>query len=92
MSDINIVKEWFRYSHNDLISARHLFEDLHPKQTEIASYLSQQCAEKALKGFLIYTALGMEILSSGRYKNIGEQLKVLRNKGSRFFLMFSVGS
>jgi HEPN domain-containing protein len=54
MSDINIVKEWFRYSHNDLISARHLFEDLHPKQTEIASYLSQQCAEKALKGFLIY--------------------------------------
>jgi HEPN domain-containing protein len=54
MNDINIVKEWFRYSHNDLISARHLFEDLYPKQVEIASYLSQQCAEKALKGFLVY--------------------------------------
>ena len=54
MSGIDVVKGWFRYSRNDLISARHLFEDLYPKQTEIASYLSQQCAEKALKGFLIY--------------------------------------
>jgi HEPN domain-containing protein len=54
MSDINVVKAWVRYAHNDLISTRHLFEDLHPKQIEIASYLSQQCAEKALKGFLIY--------------------------------------
>jgi HEPN domain-containing protein len=54
MSDSNLVKEWFRYAHNDLISARHLFEDVYPRQTEVASYLSQQCAEKALKGFLIY--------------------------------------
>jgi HEPN domain-containing protein len=27
---------------------------MHPKQTEIACYLSQQCAETALKGFLFY--------------------------------------
>jgi HEPN domain-containing protein len=54
MSGIDVVKEWFRYALNDLISARHLFEDLYPKQIEIASYLSQQCAEKALKGFLVY--------------------------------------
>jgi HEPN domain-containing protein len=54
MSGIDVVKEWFRYALNDLISARHLFEDLYPKQAEIASYLSQQCAEKALKGFLVY--------------------------------------
>jgi hypothetical protein len=44
------------------------------------------------KGIRFYTALGMEISSSGRCKNTGEQLKVLRNKGSRFFLMFSVRS
>jgi hypothetical protein len=37
-----------------------------------------------------YTALGMETLLGGRCKNIGEQLKVLRNKESSFFLMFSV--
>ncbi len=54
MSDIKLVHEWLKYSQNDLISAKHLYEDLHPKQTEIACYLSQQCAEKALKGYLLY--------------------------------------
>jgi HEPN domain-containing protein len=50
MSDSKLVQEWFKYSENDIISARPLYHDLHPKQTEIACYLSQQCAEKALKG------------------------------------------
>ena len=54
MSDLSLVQEWFRYSQNDLISARHLFENVYPKQIEIACYLSQQCAEKSLKGFLIF--------------------------------------
>ena len=50
---LELTKEWFKFAHNDLISARHLFEDLYPKQTHIAAYLSQQCAEKALKAFLV---------------------------------------
>jgi HEPN domain-containing protein len=54
MSDSKLVQEWFQYSQNDLVSAHHLFNDLHPKQSEIACYLSQQCAEKALKGFLFF--------------------------------------
>ena len=54
MSDIRLVHEWLKYSQNDLISARHLYEDLFPKQSEIACYLSQQCAEKALKGYLFF--------------------------------------
>ena len=54
MSDISLVQEWLEHSHNDLISAKHLFNNLYPKQIEIASYLSQQCAETALKGFLVY--------------------------------------
>jgi len=54
MSDSKLVQEWYKYSQNDLISAKHLFDDLYPKQTEIACYLSQQCAEKALKGYLIF--------------------------------------
>ena len=54
MSDRELVQEWFRYSQNDLVSARHLFENLYPKQTEIACYLSQQCSEKALKGYLLF--------------------------------------
>ena len=31
-----------------------MFIDLNPKQSEVACYLSQQCAEKALKGYLLY--------------------------------------
>ncbi|MDR0301861.1 MAG: HEPN domain-containing protein [Treponema sp.] len=54
MSDIKLVHEWLKYSQNDLISAKHLYDDLHPKQTEVACYLSQQCAEKALKGYILY--------------------------------------
>jgi len=54
MSDTKLVREWLKYSQNDLISARHLYNNLNPKQTEIACYLSQQCAEKALKGFILF--------------------------------------
>jgi len=54
MSDINLVQEWLKYSQNDLISARHLYEDLYPKQIEVACYLSQQSAEKALKGYMLF--------------------------------------
>jgi len=54
MSDIKLVYEWIKYSQNDLISAKHLYQDLYPKQIEIACYLSQQCAEKALKGYILY--------------------------------------
>jgi HEPN domain-containing protein len=53
MSDKEFVLEWIQYASNDLISTRHLFEDLYPKQTNIATYLSHQCAEKALKAFLV---------------------------------------
>ena len=54
MSDSKLVQEWFKYLQNDLVSAQHLFNDLNPKQLEIACYLSQQCAEKALKGYLFF--------------------------------------
>ena len=50
----DLSNEWFRYANNDLIVARHCFENLIPKQTEIASYHCQQCAEKALKAFLVF--------------------------------------
>jgi HEPN domain-containing protein len=53
MTVFDMTKEWLQYADNDLISARHLFEDLYPRQTQIAAYLTQQCAEKSLKAFLI---------------------------------------
>jgi len=49
-----LLKDWIRHSENDLISAKHLFNNVHPKQTEISSFLSQQCAEKALKAYIVF--------------------------------------
>jgi HEPN domain-containing protein len=57
MNDNDIVKEWFRYAENDLIVAERCIEDFYPRQTEIAAFLSQQCAEKALKAYLIYNEI-----------------------------------
>ena len=54
MNEFEIAEEWFRYANNDLIVAKHCFEDLQPKQTEISSYHCQQSAEKALKGYLLF--------------------------------------
>jgi HEPN domain-containing protein/predicted nucleotidyltransferase len=51
------TKDWFRHSTNNLIVAMHSLNDLWPKQTEIAAYLSQQAAETALKGFLYYSGV-----------------------------------
>lgn len=54
MSKIDLVCKWFKKAEDDLIVARHLFEDLYPKQIEIICYHAQQTVEKTLKGFLIY--------------------------------------
>jgi HEPN domain-containing protein len=54
MSEAKIVQEWLRYANNDLIVAKHCFEEFSPKQTEISAYHAQQCAEKSLKAYLIY--------------------------------------
>jgi HEPN domain-containing protein len=53
MTVLDMVKEWLRYATGDLLTARHMFEDVYPKQMEISAWHSQQCAEKALKAFLI---------------------------------------
>jgi HEPN domain-containing protein len=54
MKKDEFVQEWLKYAYNDLFTAHHMFEDVHPKQTEIVCFHCQQCAEKALKGFLIH--------------------------------------
>jgi len=60
MNEFDIANEWLKYANNDLIVAKHCFEDLHPKQTEISSYHCQQCAEKSLKAFLSYKNIKFE--------------------------------
>ena len=54
MSDREEVSRWMSRAHNDIIVARHSFDDLCPKQLEICCYLCQQAAEKALKAFLLF--------------------------------------
>jgi HEPN domain-containing protein len=53
MQDKALIAEWIRYTKSDLNTARHMFEDVYPKETEISAYHCQQCAEKALKAFLV---------------------------------------
>ena len=62
MNVVDLSKEWLKYSKSDLITAQHMFEDVYPKETEIVCYHCQQCAEKALKAYCIFT--GIESLKS----------------------------
>jgi HEPN domain-containing protein len=57
MNANDLIKEWFVHSYNNLLSAQHLFNEMHPKQIDIACYLSQQCAETALKGYLQFSSI-----------------------------------
>jgi len=54
LSEMYLVCKWFKKAKDNLIVAKHLFEDLYPKQIEIACYHAQQAVEKALKGFLLF--------------------------------------
>jgi len=53
MTTLDLAKEWLQYAKSDLNTSKHMFNDVHPKETEISCYHSQQCAEKSLKAFLI---------------------------------------
>ena len=53
MANKELLAAWVRHATSDLITARHMFEDVYPQETEISVFHSQQCAEKALKSFLI---------------------------------------
>ena len=49
--------QWLDFAAKDLGVARHLNESYHPMPHEIICYLSQQAAEKALKGLYIFLQL-----------------------------------
>lgn len=53
MTELDLAKDWLQYAQSDLNTATHMFFDVHPKETEITCYHSQQCAEKSLKAYLI---------------------------------------
>jgi HEPN domain-containing protein len=53
MTEIDVIREWFRFALNDLIVAKNCLT-LKPQQIEIACYHCQQSAEKALKGCFLW--------------------------------------
>ena len=53
MTALDLAKDWLRFAKSDIITAIHMFDNVHPKETEISCYHSQQCAEKSLKAYLI---------------------------------------
>ena len=54
MTKHDLVKARFVYAHSDLMAATYMFENMPAKPFEIICYHCQQCAEKALKGYLVY--------------------------------------
>lgn len=56
MSNKEIVKEWIKFSKNDLDCAEYL-NNMKPKPLEIMCYHCQQSAEKVLKAFLIFSEI-----------------------------------
>ncbi|MFM9959308.1 MAG: HEPN domain-containing protein [Phycisphaerales bacterium] len=52
--DPKVVREWIAYSRADLHAAR-LLVAVGPQQADPAAYHCQQCAEKALKAWIIHT-------------------------------------
>ncbi|MCL2053116.1 MAG: HEPN domain-containing protein [Oscillospiraceae bacterium] len=46
------ISKWIKIADNELSSAKHLFETHKPMPCEIVCFLSQQSAEKIIKGYL----------------------------------------
>ena len=49
----NAEQDWYRFAMMDVLAANSLNEHMYPKPLEIICYLSQQSAEKMIKGFLV---------------------------------------
>jgi len=53
MDKVNIVKEWLDFANKDISCAKHLLS-MCPVPLEIICYHSEQAAEEAIKGYLIF--------------------------------------
>ena len=54
MVDMEFVLPWIQKAENDISSAQHLADNMHPAPVEIICFHCQQAAEKYLKAFLVY--------------------------------------
>jgi len=54
LTEAQWVQRWLERAQDDLLAAKRLFNDYHPKMLEISCYQCQQAAEKALKAYLTF--------------------------------------
>jgi len=54
MVDAEFIVPWIQRAENDILTARHLAENMRPVPMEIVCFHCQQAAEKYLKAFLIW--------------------------------------
>jgi len=54
MKELSELEQWFLKAKSDFDLADYVFKNMYPKPLEAICFHSQQCAEKALKGFLIF--------------------------------------
>lgn len=53
MENKDLLQEWLDFAEMDFLTARHLYDNMHPKPLEIICYHCQQSIEKLLKGALL---------------------------------------
>jgi HEPN domain-containing protein len=51
------LRQWFSISNDDLKTAEHLANNMHPVPEEIVCFHCQQSIEKDLKGYLLYNSI-----------------------------------
>ncbi len=78
MDNILRAREWRRLAEMDLSSAEYLL-NMHPVPLEIICYLSQQSAEKLLKGYLV-----MHGLNPPKIHDLNELQKLCLNLSDDF--------
>lgn len=72
MANQKIIKQWFIYAVRDLKAAKGLFK-IGAEQTNAVGFHSQQCVEKAIKGYLLY--LNIKPSRTHSIKELAHQLK-----------------
>jgi HEPN domain-containing protein len=56
LGSIKVAKEWLSYANTDLIGAKAL-ADMGENFFPLAAFHAQQCAEKALKAYLVFNSI-----------------------------------
>jgi len=54
MKELSELEQWFSIANSDYNIAEHIFNSMYPKPLEAVCFHCQQCAEKSLKGFLVF--------------------------------------